>query len=389
MFEGASQSQIPKPQSFNGAGAGSTPPESWWKRLWHKIWRPNASTRYKVILVAALIIIILLIIGAIILFMNISPKQEPVTPPATPPQPTTQVTPPAAAPPAEAAPAPAPVAAQKPAAKATPKSTSSSSSSSSSSSGGGTTTPPSCALPNYPNATCTGVPAGTSLQAVSGDVHLTIAGEVYEGKDVLGCVFVEAPNITIRNTKIKCGFAFAIHATSGNYTGGGLLIQDVEIDCNNTSITGIAGYGFTAQRVNAHGCENGFAVDNDVVVEDSYIHDLFNDGSAHTDGIQMGGGSNITYRHNTILNSDPAGTSAIIGDTGSFSDVLITQNLLGGGGYSLYCAISPGANYIVTDNHFSRQISPNGGGFGPWIHCDNATQTTGNVWDDDHTPVAF
>jgi hypothetical protein len=246
-----------------------------------------------------------------------------------------------------------------------------------------------CALPNYPSASCTGVPVGTNLTVVSGDLHITTAGSVVEGKDIRGCVFVEAASVTIRKSKITCDFAFGIHALAANYSGVGPLIEDVEISCDGSSATGVAGYGFTARRVNAYGCENAFSVDNNVTIEDSYIHDLYHATGAHTDGIQLSGGSNITIRHNKILNQDTNGTSAIIGDTASFSNVLITNNLLGGGGYTLYCADSVSPNYRVTNNRWSRSIYPNGGFYGPWRNCQLATEVTGNVWDDTSQPVPF
>ena len=82
------------------------------------------------------------------------------------------------------------------------------------------------------------------------------------------------------------------------------------------------------RRVNIHGCENGFDINQNVTVEDSYIHDLFNSAEAHTDGIQFSGHSStasvvrgvldVTIRHNTIygMGADGSfGTSAIISAT--------------------------------------------------------------------------
>lgn len=375
-------------------GGDSVVVPGWFARLRNLVWPPLASTRRRVVVVALAFLGVVMIAGAsawIVLDpmardVDVVKKDDAASQPAKEsaggekapaeePKPTEET----------------PKTDQKPAtggggsAGTGGGSTGGGSSGGGSTGGGGGTT--SCALPNYPNAGCTGVPSGTVLSAVSGDVHITVAGTVYENKDVTGCVFVEAPNVTIRKTKIYCDFAFAVHSLTSDYSGGGLLIQDVEITCGNSSATGVAGYGYTAERVNVHSCENGFAADYDVTIRDSYIHSFYNDGSGHTDGIQMGGGSNITYQHNTIINADPSGTSAIIGDTGSFSNVLITQNLFAGGGYSLYCAISPGANYRVTDNHFSRELYSTGGFYGPWIYCQNATQVTGNVWHDTGQPV--
>src|SRR6266571_1701494 len=93
----------------------------------------------------------------------------------------------------------------------------------------------------------------------------------------------------------------------------------------------------TASRVGIHDCENGFDIDQDATVEDSYIHNLYNSAESHTDGIQFAQGhyqivngkyardasgkpvllhdaANITVRHNTIYSYNTTdhqdGTSA-------------------------------------------------------------------------------
>ncbi|HSX43541.1 MAG TPA: DUF4082 domain-containing protein, partial [Candidatus Saccharimonadales bacterium] len=49
-----------------------------------------------------------------------------------------------------------------------------------------------CPLPKYPDATCTGVPAGTSLTVVSGDMNISTANTVVDSKDIRGCIDVTA-----------------------------------------------------------------------------------------------------------------------------------------------------------------------------------------------------
>lgn len=206
-----------------------------------------------------------------------------------------------------------------------------------------------------------------------------------DGKDFGNCVVVEAANVTIRNSKVRCVFGYGIRSV----VASGLLIEDTEVSCGNTTATGISGNNFTARRVEVHGCENGFGIHNDVLIEDSYVHTLIHGVDGHTDGIQIDDdSSNITIRHNKVINDDLAGTSAIIGDTGTHTNILIEKNLLSGGGYALRCAMNP-ANYRVLNNHFSRQIHANSGEFGPWVYCDGANTVTGNVWHDTGLPVDF
>src|SRR4051794_16023032 len=90
-----------------------------------------------------------------------------------------------------------------------------------------TTTPPAVVNPaklRFPDATTTGVPAGTKLTAVNGDVWLTTPGMVYSGKDVNGCITIKADNITIRASRISCTRQWAIRSDGRN-----LLVEDVEI----------------------------------------------------------------------------------------------------------------------------------------------------------------
>jgi hypothetical protein len=414
MFNDVSSPE-PRPPVFNAnpqlnvGGNGPTP--NWFSRLLGKLWPPLASMRYKVFLLGGVSLGLLAIIGGAIFTFNALQPPAPTTNPGSSEQTSnnngssnsgsTGTTTPTPSPDTSVTDNSSTPTGSTPTKKSTSKSTGGTSSSSGSSSsgsgstggsgdtGGGTTPPPSCDLPNYPTATCTGVPAGTSLTVVSGDLHITTPGTIVDSKDIQGCVFIEAPNVTIRKSKITCGFAFGIHALSSNYTGGGLIIQDTELTCNENTATAIAGYGFVATRLNVHGCENGFSIDNDATVQDSYIHDLFHDVGSHTDGIQLSGGANVTITHNKIFNQDPDGTSAIISNDTGLSNVHIANNLLAGGGHTLYCPSVSSSDFHVTGNHFSREFFPNSGSFSAMVYCEFVTEATGNVWDDTGLPVPF
>ena len=147
-----------------------------------------------------------------------------------------------------------------------------------------------------------------------------------------------------------------------------------EIDCQNTTGTAIGEANVTVRRLNIHGCENGFDIGQNVTVEDSYIHDLYNSAEAHTDGIQFAsrlvdgqvvkGVLNVTIRHNTIygMGADGSfGTSAIISNSGGDTNVLIENNLLAGGGSrSTANSGATGTNYRVHQQPFQPQVQPEG-----------------------------
>jgi hypothetical protein len=189
---------------------------------------------------------------------------------------------------------------------------------------------------------------------------------------------------------VSCPDYIVISSFGGAYTGAGLLIEDSEIDCQGTRGTAVGDTNFTVRRVDIHGCENGFDVDGDVLIEDSYIHDLHQDAEAHTDGAQITHvGHDVTLRHNTIYAND--GTSAIISpnvSAGVLSNILIEENLIAGGAYTLYCQQDgQGDDYRVIDNHFSTLFYPTVGAYGPWTDCEDEAEVRGNVYHETGEPL--
>jgi hypothetical protein len=222
---------------------------------------------------------------------------------------------------------------------------------------------------------------------VNGNVTISTAGAIYENRDVHGCITVNAPNVIIRKSKVLCNDSSAIWSGSTN-----LLVEDVEVDCGNTvGRTGITPQNYTARRVNAHNCDNILWAENNVLIEDSYIHDPIPYDPVtdpHTDGVQLPtDATNITIRHNRIyggyISQSNFGNSAIT-TGGSTSNLLIEDNILAGGGYTLRCdegRIGGNSNYRVLNNRFSRVFVSTVGGFGPVNECSAAaTQYSGNVY---------
>lgn len=259
----------------------------------------------------------------------------------------------------------------------------------------------------FPDASSTGVPAGTTLTAYTGPTTISTAGTVISGKLIKSCIQVTAPRVTIRNSKITCtGPAYAtVSVDDGAFDAtdpaNRLLLVDTEVVCvpdaNGNAGTGIGEAGFILRRVNLHGCENGGDINQNVIVEDSFIHDLWNYADNHSDGLQFAnhleagkevkGTRNVTIQHSTIYSTSPdgtKGTSAIIGNLGGDKGIVIDGNLLGGGAYTLYCQPTvDGDDFKVTNNHFSRTVSA---AFGPSTECSDATQS-GNVWHETGAPL--
>lgn len=272
---------------------------------------------------------------------------------------------------------------------------------------------PQPSLCGYPDETNTGVPAGTQLTAVNGDWHITSSG-VYSGRDVSGCVYVEASNVTIRESRIRGNCWFSVRTTGINGNHPGLTIQDTEIVLASTleGAYGICCSEYTLTRVWIHSAPSGNAgadcvyFANNVRVEDSFC-DVGPVGpagclgnpsctSAHSDGMTSDGGNNVLLSHNTIRNPNRQ-TSAILLSTNSASvtNTRIFDGLYAGGGYTVYCGTDAGgvdAGTVFSGNRIARDWNgaapgywPNGGYWGPTVHCGGLGN--GNVWDDTGFPL--
>ena len=243
-----------------------------------------------------------------------------------------------------------------------------------------------CALPNYPDASCTGVPAGTSLTVVNGDVVISTANTIVDSKDIRGCVVVTAPGVTIRNSRITCSdgpYSVDTYGVAGTW----LTIQDSMISCaNRTGATAIGEENVTVLRSDISGCENGFDTNRNMLIQDNYIHDLAQGDVAHTDGIQMWNtATNVIIQHNRIYANE--GTSAIISPSDGALGTIIRDNLFAGGAYSLYCRQGGSGAQQIINNHFSTVFYPTVGAYGPWTDCEDEAQLSGNVYHETGQPL--
>jgi len=244
----------------------------------------------------------------------------------------------------------------------------------------------------FPNASNTGVPAGTVLTK-RGSLTVTQPNTVIDSMEIDGCLTIgsTANNVTVKNSLIRSkDCTWNIDDTAG---ATGLKVIDSEIDGlgGTTGDAGIHGYGYTLTRVNIHGTGDGLKVGTGDVIQDSYIHDLAITSSSHNDGIQCLGTTSLTINHNTIIVKAGA-TSAIILSTGSADDmrnIMISNNLLGGGAYTVYGGYQAGkdvlsrvSNIQILNNQFTTQIFPNSGYWGPLTSTSSPVIVSGNVWAD-------
>ncbi len=271
------------------------------------------------------------------------------------------------------------------------------------------------AYPSFPTASCTGVPAGTTLTVKTGNQTINTAGTVVDGWDVRGKLIINASNVTVKNSIVHgpaaggCSNGAAIEMEGSNIT-----VQDTEVVMDNPTacLDGISmdGNFGTLTRVHVHGGVDGVKAGtdpsaHDYVIQDSYIHDMKwfandpNQGGTetHNDGVQSWSGmSNVTLRHNRIDLSMVKDSSGNLASNAAWQDGAsnsrVEYNYLDGGGCTLNFASSESTAsskqqpIYVNNNHFGRTRGFNG--------CvvlinNNAVMTeyNGNVYDDNGQAV--
>lgn len=233
-----------------------------------------------------------------------------------------------------------------------------------------------CGKPK-PGPNNTGVPAGTTLTP-SGSIRIETDGMIVEDLDISGEVAVLANNVTLRRVRIRSGDYYPVRYFDNNNTG--LVIEDSEIEGTSDDATASVSFSnYTARRLNVHGAADGFKADSNVLIEDSWIHDLRNGTDQHNDGVQSTGGPNVTLRNNWISGASNAAVQT--GDLGGATENLTIEcNWLGGGGWTLNIrgtgATVP-VNTKILRNVFSRDA-----GYGPWTIDDPNPTIEGNTYED-------
>jgi hypothetical protein len=247
----------------------------------------------------------------------------------------------------------------------------------------------SCPLPAFPDASCTGVPAGITLTNYTGS-STPAAGQEINGKIITQCLNITQPGVVIKNSRFtaQCSWVVDSWVDTSNQSSWTQII-DSEITCINAG-NGIGERGVIVRRVEISGCENGMDLDQHGLVEDSYIHTLDEgpNGDGHGDGIQSAVFNDITIRHNTIIgrsgdltNPGLNATSAIITPAGSTHDILIENNFLAGGASTIYCPPNSPVNVRVQNNTFAHRPGPLGAAFSYTANCTTGTIWSGNVND--------
>jgi parallel beta-helix repeat protein len=228
---------------------------------------------------------------------------------------------------------------------------------------------------------------GVSLSP-SGSLDINTNGTVVDGKDISGTVTIRASNVTIRRSRVRSSSYFPVRVVSGS----NVVIEDVEVDglgradkCIMMSGSGVI------QRNNIHGCGDGIAPSGSsgITIKDNYVHSPSTTSGVHSDGVEMNGGSNMTFTNNNFAYQ--GATTAAVAFSGYYapvSNITFDGNWVAGGPYRLWLAgnENPLSKVRITNNRFVR-----GGGYGDLATAGNISEIcwSGNVYDDNGAPLNY
>jgi len=214
--------------------------------------------------------------------------------------------------------------------------------------------------PQQPGPDNTGVADQKNLK-ISQKV-MAVNGNVIENLFITGGVVAnDTHNVVIRNCVIDAaGGRYGVMAAKAQ----GLVIEHCEI--YNMTEAGVYGDGFTAKwNVVYQSGGDGFKPGHDCVIEANWVHTLgYKNPSAHSDGVQIRGGSNVkvvgNYFDLPLDKPETKSNSAVFiqgfaGRNGS-SDILVEGNWCKGGNFAIH-GFSNGADPAtirIVNNHFYR-----------------------------------
>jgi hypothetical protein len=200
-----------------------------------------------------------------------------------------------------------------------------------------------------PDATNTGVPAGTKLTVHNGNLVITQPGTVIDGLDIRGFVSVKAKDVTIKNSIVRGAPTTKYQGLVTSESTGSLTIEDSELFNATPSwyVDGLRGQNITAKRLNIHDVIDTMHIyGNNVTLESSWLHDTlhYEDDPSHSDGthddnIQIVKGDNLKFVGNRVEGAYNAAMMFTQG-SGLVSNVTVDKNFFGGGSCTINIAES-------------------------------------------------
>jgi hypothetical protein len=216
----------------------------------------------------------------------------------------------------------------------------------------------------WPGPANTGYPTGMVLTNTTGRV-ITTNNTVIDGERINGQLVIRATNVTVRNSYISWdGGGAGGSGVIKVEVGASVTIDHVEINGLNHTHACVwhEGSAMTATAVKCYGVNDGMfswhqstradSGDN-VNISNSYFSNFTtNAANGHIDGFQTEGASHGRLTHNTFnMGGNASGVISIWDSLTNANDWIIQDNLITGGGFSMYAEDYSGPGYtIATEN---------------------------------------
>jgi hypothetical protein len=242
-----------------------------------------------------------------------------------------------------------------------------------------------------------GVPEGTELTIVNGDMTITKDGTVLDGIDLRGYLTVKADNVTVRNCVIRGGAKAtstkALIMAWWQPKNLQILRSTLVATYQSIYVDGISGSGYTADGLDISNTVDATKVIGpNVTIRNSYFHDSYYsnvdpthpDNQTHNDGIQMEGGYNVVIENNQIVNFHNAAIQVTQNNQATHG-VTVRNNKFSGGGctVNVTSAGAGGAGAAI----YSFSITGNGFGPGNYgttcpmrLPASSSFSLSGNYW---------
>lgn len=273
-----------------------------------------------------------------------------------------------------------------------------------------TTSPPST-VPSgdFPDASNTGVPRGTSLSAYTGSCTITADNTVIDAKTLTCDLDIRAADVMITRSKINGRVVLDTDipgSSRWSYT-----LQDSEVNGGVVQLPAVSYGNMSVIRSNVYGGQTAVQCGEKAsfcTVRDSWLHgqNIPPGANWHLGGFLSNGGTNVLLEHNSVIcDAAPTGSDGgctgdvnLFGDFAVVSHVTVRNNLMGANTGSAYCTFGgdvsnkqfPHANNVVyEDNVFVRGSNGKCGAYGPVSNFNidgPGNKWINNTWQDG-TPV--
>jgi hypothetical protein len=260
--------------------------------------------------------------------------------------------------------------------------------------------------------TCVGIEEGVTLTEHVGSITVTKEGEKIEDKSIKGEVIIEAKNVTLKNDRIAnagdCGnikkcesqdVKVGVYPKEAEVTGtvlSHLELTKEGVEGLGEAVRNLAGPSTKGEYLYSYGVDSLWFRGGEVTSSYSMIELGFSED--HLENIDLQEEGKLVLKHDVLLNPENQ-TAAVAtfctGANNNIGAVTIEDNLLAGGGYTIYGGTSHSGEgckvkgpFVIKDNRFSSAYFANGGEHGILTALEApVTTVSGNYWDSNLKPA--